>query len=149
MSTFGSSLPAPMVDEDTREFWAACKDHRLVIQQCGACDAFRFAPAPVCYRCRSRACNWVESKGIGEIYTWTVTHRPAHPATADLVPYNTVVVKLLDCGGAMITSNLVGIDNDDIKAGMTVVLVWDDISPDLAVPRFRPAGDANDGRQAF
>jgi uncharacterized protein len=138
MPMFGSSMPTPLIDEDTSEFWKACSNHRLVIQQCRVCGRFRFAPAPVCYSCRSNAYSWIESDGVGEIYTWTVTHRPAHPATAEVVPYNTVVVKLLDCGGAMITSNLLDVDSSDIKAGMKVSLVWDDISADLAVPRFRP-----------
>ena len=131
-------MPTPTFDEDTREFWAACLDHRLVVQQCAQCGAYRFAPAPICHACRSFEYRWVESEGIGEVYTWTVTYRAVHPATEHEIPYNTVVVKLLDCGGALITSNLGGVANDDIRAGMRVRVAWDDISPDLALPRFRP-----------
>jgi uncharacterized OB-fold protein len=147
VSAFGAALPAPAADEDTQEFWDACRNHRLVVQQCRACGAFRFAPAPICYACRSTEVDWVRSDGIGEVYTWTVTHRSALPATAELVPYNSVVVKLADCGGAMITSNLVGIDDAEIRAGMRVEVVWDEVSPDVVLPRFRPLPDpgAHDG----
>jgi hypothetical protein len=133
-------MPTPILDEDTREFWEACGNHRLVVQQCADCDTYRFAPAPICYACHSFGYRWVESDGIGEIYTWTVTYtyRPLHPATQGVMPYNTIVVKLLDCGGAMITSNLVDGGNADIRAGMKVEVVWDDISAGLALPRFRP-----------
>ena len=85
-----------MFDPDTAEFWTACRDHRLIVQQCASCDAFRFAPAPRCYRCRSGAHRWVESEGVGEVYTWTVVHRAANPALEPVVPYNVVVVRLDD-----------------------------------------------------
>jgi len=139
MPLFGPSMPTPLIDEDTREFWDACREHRLVVQCCRECGHFRFAPAPLCYHCRSFAYDWVESEGIGEVYSWTVTYRPVHPATVDAVPYNTVVVRLFDCGGAMITSNLLDVDNDAIEAGMRVEVSWDDVSPELSLPRFRPA----------
>ena len=36
-------------------------------------------------------------------------------------------------------SNLVDVDPDAVAIGMAVELVWEDMSADLAVPRFRPA----------
>lgn len=131
-------MPVPIIDEDTREFWEACRQHRLVVQQCDTCGNFRFAPAPICFSCHSSTFSWIESEAIGEVYTWIITHRPVHPATRDAVPYNSAVIKLLDCGGALITSNLIDIDDKDIEAGMKVSLVWDDISNDFSLPRFRP-----------
>ena len=138
MPFFGPTMPYPQVDPDTQEFWDACKEHRLVVQQCTNCKNFRFAPVPICYECNSWDYDLVESGGIGEVYTWTITHSPIHPAVADVVPYNTVAVKLLDCGGATITSNLVGVSNDEIKAGMRVKVEWDEVTPEITLPRFRP-----------
>ena len=77
------------------------------------------------------------SQGLGEIYTRTVVHRSVHPATEEAVPYNTVVVRLDDCGSAMITSNLLDVEHDEIEAGMKVSVVWDDVSPEWTLPRFR------------
>ncbi len=139
MPLFGPTMPVPAPGPDTREFWEACRQHRLQVQRCAACGRFRFAPAPICHACHSREYEWVVSEGIGEVYTWTITHRPFHPAVADAVPYNTVVVRLHDCGGAMITSNLVGIPNDEIRPGMLVMVDWDDIDDEITLPRFRPA----------
>jgi uncharacterized OB-fold protein len=93
---------------------------------------------PLCHNCRSFSFRWVQTQGIGEIYTWTVVHRSVHPATEEAVPYNVVVVKLDDCGGAMITSNILDVEHVDIRAGMKVSVVWDDVSPDCTLPRFRP-----------
>jgi uncharacterized OB-fold protein len=140
---FGPSMPVPLIDSETREFWEACKNHRLVVQQCTECGSYRFAPAPLCYACRSLKFRWIESDGVGEVYTWTVIHRSVHPATEEAVPYNTVVVRLFDCGGAMITSNLIKVDNDKIEAGMVVRVAWDDISDECALPRFEPVPSAS------
>ena len=35
-------------------------------------------------------------------------------------------------------SNVVDVNPDDLEVGMPVELVWEDMSDDLAVPRFRP-----------
>ena len=36
-------------------------------------------------------------------------------------------------------SNVVDVDPDQLEIGMPVELVWEDMSEDLAMPRFRPA----------
>lgn len=38
-------------------------------------------------------------------------------------------------------SNLVGVDPGDVTIGMPVELVWEDMSAELAIPRFRPGSD--------
>jgi uncharacterized OB-fold protein len=138
MPLFGPTMPVPAVDPDTAEFWEGCRRHELLVQQCSDCGQFRHGPAPVCFDCHSRSFEWRPSAGVGEIYTWIVVHRALHPATQDAVPYNTVVVKLDDCGGALITSNLLDVDNDDITPGMRVSVVWDEVTPEWTLPRFRP-----------
>ena len=138
MTLFGPSMPLPVGDDETRQFWAACAEHRLEVQQCTHCEAYRFAPAPVCFNCRSFDFRLVESAGLGELYTWTVVYRAVHPATESAVPYNTAVVRLLDCGGAMITTNIVGVDNDDLVAGMRLRVTWDDVAEGVSLPRFTP-----------
>lgn len=131
-------MPIPRVEADTQEYWEACNEHRLVVQQCLVCKEFRFGPSPICHACHSFEYESVESAGVGEVYTWTVTHHSVHPATADAVPYNSVVVQLSDCGGAKIISNLIDVDNDEIEAGMRVEVVWQQVSDDITIPRFRP-----------
>ncbi len=32
--------PLPVPEVETEPFWAACKEHRLDIQQCDACNTF-------------------------------------------------------------------------------------------------------------
>jgi hypothetical protein len=109
------------------------------VQRCDDCGEFRFAPLPICHACRSSAFTWVESTGVGEVYTWTVVHHAVHPATQASVPYNVVVVRLLDCGGAKLVSNVVDIEPAELEAGMRVEVVWDVLDAGPTLPRFRRA----------
>ncbi len=53
------------------------------------------------------------------------------------MPYNAVIVQLRDCGGVRITSNLVDCSNDEVRIGMPVELVWEDVNDEVTLPRFR------------
>lgn len=137
MPIFQENMPIPQITPDTRDFWQACREYRLVVQRCKQCNAFRFAPVPVCHNCNSFEFENVQSKGIGDVFTWTVTYRSVHPAADAALPFNIVVVRLADCGGAMITSNLLDTQPDEIVAGTQVQVVWDRINDEITLPRFR------------
>jgi uncharacterized OB-fold protein len=138
-SFFGKNMPIPRIDADTREFWASCRDQKLIVQCCSVCRSYRFAPSPICYECQSFSYENVTSKGTGEVFTWTITYKPLHPAVREALPYNIVVVKLDDCGGAMIASNLIDVQNDRITAGMKVRVFWEVVTDEITLPRFVPA----------
>jgi len=55
------------------------------------------------------------------------------------VPYNVVIVELDDCGNVLVPSNLVDCAPDEVAVGMPVVVEWDDITDEIAIPRFRRA----------
>jgi uncharacterized OB-fold protein len=137
-SPFGPGMPRPAIDPDTEAFWSACREHRLVVQRCTECGAHRFAPAPICHRCRSFETELDVSAGRGRLYTWTIVHQALHPAVADAAPYNVAVVRLDDCGGALVTTNIVGVADDELVAGMPVEVWWDDVDDELTLPRFTP-----------
>ena len=147
---FGEAMPRPAITADTAEFWSACARHKLMIQRCTNCGTFRMNPAPVCFGCRSFANEWVESRGQGHVFTYTIVHHPVHPAMNDAVPYNAVVITLADCGNVRLTSNIIDCAPEDVRIGMPVELVWEDLEPGLALYRFRRstaelATEARDG----
>ncbi|MBM2826402.1 MAG: hypothetical protein HW403_466 [Dehalococcoidia bacterium] len=142
---FSDGMPLPAPDQDTAGFWEGCKRHTLLVQRCAKCGVFRMPPVPVCYDCHSSEYEWVESIGVGEVYTSVIVHHPPHPATRDRVPYNVVVVQLDDCGQVKLVSNLVDCANEDIQVGMKVQVAWEDTTPDVAQPRFRPLVEASSG----
>ena len=63
-------------------------------------------------------------------------HRPI--AADQELPFVIAVIALEDSGGLRIISNLVDVDPEELEIGMPVELVWEDMSEDLAIPRFRP-----------
>ena len=74
--------------------------------------------------------------GRGEVYTYTIVHRPI--AAGQPLPTVIAVIALEGAGDVRIISNLVGADPDAVRIGLPVELVWEDMSSELAIPRFRP-----------
>jgi uncharacterized OB-fold protein len=134
---FPPDMPRPVVEPLTEPFWAAAREHRLVIQRCRDCGTFRHLPHVMCARCQSSAYDWVESAGRGTVFTYTIVVHPVHEATIDVVPYNVVIVQLDDCGGVLVPSNVVDCPPDDVHVGMRVEVTWDTISDEITIPRFR------------
>lgn len=133
---FPDSMPPPLADTTTLPWWEAASEHRLVVQRCRDCGHTRHPPAPVCPECRSDASDWQELSGRGEVYTFTIVHRPI--AANQELPFVVAVIALADSGGLRMISNVVGVDPAEVAIGMPVELVWEDMSEDLAIPRFTP-----------
>jgi len=133
---FPDSMPPPLADTITLPFWQAAAEHRLVVQRCGDCGRTRLPPAPICPGCRSEASDWQEVPGRGEVYTYTIVHRPI--AAEQTLPFVVAVIALEESGGLRMISNLVDVDPGDVTVGMPVEVVWEDMSEELAIPRFRP-----------
>jgi uncharacterized OB-fold protein len=133
---FPDTMPSPLADAITLPWWQAAAQHRLVVQRCAACGHTRLPPTPVCPECRSASAEWQQVTGHGEVYTYTVAHRPI--AAGQPLPTVIAVIALEGAGGARMISNLVGVDPAAVAIGMPVELVWEDMSADLAIPRFRP-----------
>lgn len=135
---FPDEMPAPWVSAETLGWWEAAAAHRLVVQRCTACGATRHPPGPLCPRCRATASEWSELPGTGTVFTFTVVRQAFLPALADRLPYVVVAVALDGAGGARMVSNLIEIDAADVAIGTAVRVVWEDVGPALALPRFRP-----------
>jgi uncharacterized OB-fold protein len=131
-------LPLPEADTTTAVFWEGCAARELRIQRCAGCGTHRHVPSPICARCQSFDVEWDVSEGSGRVFSYTIVHHSVHPATNECVPYNVAVVQLDDCGGVLVTSNIVGCPNDEVRVGMPVRLVWEQGDPSLSLYRFSP-----------
>ncbi|HEY8545280.1 MAG TPA: Zn-ribbon domain-containing OB-fold protein [Acidimicrobiales bacterium] len=127
----------PVPDADSRPFWEAAAEGRLVLQRCGACGRLRFPPAPVCSHCGSWDTTWDEVDGHGEVYSWVVVHHAVTPALRGEVPYAVALVELAP--GVRIPGRLTGVDHDAIAAGMPVRLVFHPVEGPWPVVGFVPA----------
>jgi uncharacterized OB-fold protein len=136
---FPDGMPPPMADGITLPWWQAAAEHRLLVQRCGSCGHSQLPPSPICSECRSEDTGWHEVSGRGELYTYTVVHRPI--AAGQELPYVIGVISLEGSGGVRMISNIVEVDPESLSVGMPLEVAWEDMSDDLAIPRFRPRAD--------
>jgi len=128
--------PLPQITPEMRPFWEAARRHQLVVQRCRSCRAPRFPARDICSRCLSREAEWAPVAGRGAVFSWATMHQVYHPGFAGEVPYAVVVVALEE--GVRLVSNLVDCPVPDIRAGMPVEVVFDDVTPEVTLPKFRP-----------
>lgn len=88
----------------TDEFWAAAARGALVRPVCQQCSRSFFTPRVVCPHCRSASWAYVESSGIGTVYSHTTVHRG--PDATWEVPYVLGIVDV-DEGWYLLTRLLV------------------------------------------
>jgi uncharacterized OB-fold protein len=133
---FAIEKPLPRPSEDSAPFWEAASKGELRLQRCGDCGHVRFPPSILCARCLSERCEWVQLSGRGVVYSWIVVHQSQHPAFNADVPYNVAIVQLDE--GPRLHTNLVECPNDRIHIGMPVEVVFEKVSDDTALVKFRP-----------
>ena len=73
------AIPLPQPTMVSRPFWDGCKRGELLFQHCNACGGATWSPALMCCHCYSLDLQWQQSKGEGEVYSWTVVWRPQTP----------------------------------------------------------------------
>ena len=129
------SRPLPEGDRALAPFFAAAKERRLVVQRCARCGTLRFPPRELCTSCLSTEIEWADVSGRGEIFSFNVMHQVYHPAFAAEVPYAVVVVKLAE--GPKMISNLVDCPLDAIRIGMPVEVVFETMTDEITLPKFR------------
>ena len=128
--------PLPRIDEESRGFWEALARHELYFQRCRDCGTKRLYPRAVCTHCLSSAVEWVRASGRGTVYTFTVTHQNQSPGFREELPYVLAVVELEE--GVRLMTNVVGCAPDTVRIGMPVEVVFDDVTPGVTLPKFRP-----------
>ncbi len=130
--------PIPKPTPETRKYWQAARQHTLLIQRCNACGEHYFYPRPMCPRCLSRQVEWVEASGRGRLHTFVINHRPprSFPQKGPLV----IGIVELEEGPKML-SNIIDVEPDPakIRCDMPVEVVFEDITEEIALPKFRPA----------
>jgi len=143
---FPDTMPMPAANSETIGWWEEAARHRLVFQRCISCAQFRHPPGPVCPQCRSSEARWEEVAGDGVVFTYTVVRQAFVSALADRLPYVVAAIDLDGAAGVRLVSNLVDVDPAEVQIGSRVKLVWEDMGPALAVPRFRPARESDRAR---
>ena len=129
--------PLPAIDDGNRPFWEGARQGRLTLQRCAACRHIRYPISHVCPKCLSDRLDWVPLSGRGTVYSSIVFHQVYQPAFALDVPYNVSLIQLEE--GPRMFSNVVGIAPSAVKVGDAVTVTFDAVTPEVSIPRFRPA----------
>ncbi len=127
--------PLPYLHSETKDYWNGAKRHELLIRMCRSCGQCHFYPRDFCPSCFSFDVEWVKASGRGTIYSFTVCHRPA-PGFENDVPYNIVLIELEE--GVRMMSTVVECSKGNLKIGMPVEVVFEDVSTEVTLPKFRP-----------
>ncbi len=136
VAEYSKPLPNPLHHEASLPFWEGAARGELMMPHCKMCDRLFFYPREVCPVCLSANIDWMTVSGRGRVYSFTIIHQPAHPAFREDTPYVYAIIQL-DEGPRMI-SNLVECATDDARIGMPVVAVFDAVTPEVTLVKFRP-----------
>jgi uncharacterized OB-fold protein len=117
------------------EFYEYCKKHELRFQRCTDCGTWRHVPRDMCAKCGSFNWAWTQSSGKGKLFSWTTVMQPMLPQFADRVPYSPVVIEMDE--GVRILSELVDVPNEELRLGLPVEVAFDDVTPEVTLPKFR------------
>jgi len=133
--------PLPVIHPDNKPYWDSIKAHQVKMQKCSDCGTVRFPVSPVCYKCFSWNHTWVPLSGKGKVGSWiVVAQATGNPVWSKDVPYNVALVDLEE--GPRVTSNILQVNNDDIYTGMPVEAIYDDVTPEVSLLKFKPAAGA-------
>ena len=129
------SKQLPEITPTNKPFWDAAKRHELTACRCLNCGTY-YSQVTDCLACDSPRMEWVKVSGKGEVYTFGIYHQLYQPAWQEDIPYNVSWIKLDE--GPLLMSNIVDCKNEDIVVGMPVEVLFDDVTEEVTLPKFRP-----------
>jgi len=127
----------PTVEAETRPFWDAAREGRLMIGRCRGCGKPHYYPRPFCPSCWSEDVALEQASGRGTLYTYSIVFNNDLPPFNTRLPYVAAIVDLEE--GVRVSTNIVECDAKDLKIGMAVKVEYREISPEITLPLFRPA----------
>ena len=130
------TLPIPVADEASEPFFRGAKERKLMLLRCAQCGQHRLPGRERCADCWSTEAEWVEASGRGKLYTFGIMHQQYHPAFAGAIPYNFALVELEE--GPRLVTSIVDCPNEELRVDMPVQAVFDDVSEETTLVRFRP-----------
>lgn len=95
MRMSGESQAAPALNTPEAEpYWQGLQEGRIRFQRCCECGRSVWRPRYACPTCLSRKLTWEDSKGAGNLYSFSVVRRAPSPAFASEVPYVVCIAEM-------------------------------------------------------
>lgn len=127
--------PLPPVDAQSRAYWSACNEGRLLVQQCEACSHVQHYHRVLCIHCGHDKLVDVPVSGIGTVRSFTIIRRAVSAAFEADVPYVVALVELQE--GPTLMSNIINTPLELIAIGKPVQLTFERRSEAIAIPQFQ------------
>lgn len=128
--------PLPHLYTDDLPFWDGARRGELRLPRCRACGETWWPPSPVCPKCLAGDVEWYPTSGRGRVASWVVFHKAYYPGFE--TPYNVAWIELEE--GPRITSGVVDAP-DDLRIGLPVDVVFEQLTDEITLPMFRPRLD--------
>lgn len=135
MTEYKKPLPK-ITNEIVKEYYEGTKQHKLLVQHCNDCGKNISYPKTFCPYCFSSNVSWIESKGLGKLYSYSVCMANVAEAFTPDIPYIVGVVDLQE--GVRLLTNIVDCKPEDVKCDMDVKVVFRDVTPEFTLPFFKP-----------
>ena len=127
-------LPRPEANADSRAYWDAARDRRLVVRRCRACGERYFMPRSQCPVCWSDQLEWIDCSGLGTVYSLSTVRRAPTPDFAAVAPY---VIALIDLDeGPRLFANVVGDGALETAIGDRVKVTFESRGDGALIPQF-------------
>ena len=126
----------PVIYPEELPYWEALRERKLKLQRCKSCEKVWFPIGPACPHCLSLEFDWAQMSGRGVIHNYVVYHKAWTPWLEKRVPYAVIQVELDE--GPRLTTNLLDYPVKDIKIGMRVEAVYEDVTADITLLQFQP-----------
>ena len=127
----------PHVTPENEHFWRGGAEGELRLLRCSDCAEYVHPPAPVCGGCLSKSLQVEAVSGRAELLTFTVNHHPWIPGFDP--PYVVAIVELEEQKGLRLTTNVVGCEEDALRIGMPLRVVFEEADDGIFLPLFEPA----------
>lgn len=129
--------PLPEFRPETKPYWDAARNHELVIPRSKTTGEYFFYPRALSPgEDMTEDIEWVKASGKAKVWTYAIHHMGPTKAYKGEPPYVVALVET-DEGVKMMT-DIVDVDPHDVQVGMEVEVVFDDVTDEVTLPKFKP-----------
>ncbi len=128
--------PLPEFRPETKPFWDACKNHELMLPKSKETNEFFFYPRALSPGDDMAEVEWGQASGKAKVWTYSIHHMGPTKAYKGDGPYVVALVETEE--GVKMMTNIVDCNPNDVHVGMDVEVVFDDVTEEVTLPKFKP-----------
>ena len=117
----------------TEDFYRRLRERRFMSTRCRSCAEVAFPPRELCPRCHARDVEWFDLPWSGTLYAFTQQERSLRFSRPD-------VLGLVELPGVGRILTRIDAPFETLAIGQPVVLDFVEVSRDIVLHQFRPAG---------